>query len=69
MQNIVQVKPTYGIASYGLYRILDDTGLDWNQIILNVYLKGIDTESIPNIFHFNSEAWLNAKRNGQFLTL
>jgi len=29
MQNIVQVKPTYGIASYGPYRILDDTGLDW----------------------------------------
>jgi len=29
IQNIVQVKHTYGIASCGPYRILDDTGLDW----------------------------------------
>jgi len=64
MQNIVQVKPTYGIASYGPYRILDDTGLDCIVLINlepNYYLKGIDTDSIPNIFHFNSEVWLNAK--------
>jgi hypothetical protein len=38
MQNIVQVKLTYGI----------------------------DTDPIPNIFHFNFEAWLNAKKMAKF---